>query len=1150
MALRVAAQQLRRHCGKMPSMPMPPDFRLYHSNALDVLAGVLAERLRAPLPGDDWLRPELVLVPQFSMRRWLQQFIAQRTGICANVRFLTPGEFVDAALAANLGAVDAGERLRPDTLRWSLLRLLREEPPAAWRGFVAGDAAAGGHAIGDGARKVWSLACALADTFEKYQVWRRDLLLRWEAGADADDPQAQLWRLVATGRAHRARRIGDYLLRFGAQAAQVPTGLPPRLSVFACQNVSPDVLQVIASQARAGLQEFYLHTPSRAYWGDLGRWACDYAPADDGAAFAGLAVAGMSATGNPLLAAWGQAERDFIATLGSGEAVHARYETPAFAEPQHSTLLGRLQSDVLENRSPEESLRGDPAWPRGPVDRADPSLQFHACHTRLREVQVLHDQLRALLEADAPSGGERLQPREIAVLAPDIDAYAPHIEAVFGGALGSARELPYTIADTSPLASEAMADALARLLDLPLRAPTLPEVLDLIAVPAVATRFGIDDAMRGHLQAWLQAAGARQGFDGDYDGNAYTFGFALERLLLGFASGSDDDIAGVAPWPELEGQSAAALDAFLQVIAPLRAAARDLSGPHPPQAWAARLERLLLALFGEEPPDPRDARTLARLRQAVMAFAQGASEAGFNAPVEHAIVRDQLLADLRSSDARAPFLSGGICFGRMVPMRLIPFRVICLLGMDDGAFPGNDARDPLNRITQALATRERRVGDPARRDADRYLFLQLFASAAQTFYLSWQGFDARDGSAREPASVVAELLDVAARYHACTPDDARAALVLRHALQPFSPAAFGAAHVDEAQGDPRRFSFDARWRIAQSTAIGAAPVFAPSPLAGMIHGDDEHGDDAPAASVDLNALRRALAKPQALYLREGLGLRLPVDEPPLDGHEPFGVPDALGMHGLHLQVFHAWLRDGVRPGLVALHAHLLARALVAPGADGRATLAAVLDFVEPFADTVLAAGFRGTGERVAVNLVLGDTALVGRLDCVHPQGLLRVALRQGGVHGGHVLRHRLDALVASALGLGTWQLQGGERKDEPPELAMLRGFSPDQARAALQSLLDLQWRMRRTPLPFLPKSGFALYGANDADDGMRAARDQWLGGDYVHAEADAATQLALRGRDPFVDRDPASRALFEAATAAIFAALTDATPFDAREVLP
>ncbi|GAA3912543.1 exodeoxyribonuclease V subunit gamma [Luteimonas lutimaris] len=1117
------------------------DFRLYHSNALDVLAGVLAEHLRAPAGGGDWLRAEVVLVPQFSMRRWLQQFLAERNGICANVAFLTPGELVDLALDANLGRVPEGDRLRPDSLRWSLLRLLGDAPPAAWRDFLAGDG-------GDG-RRAWSLACAQAEAFEKYQAWRRDLLLRWEAGAEPDDPQAQLWRQVAAGRAHRARRIGDYLARFGGAGARAPEGLPPRLSVFACQNVSPDVLQVIASQARAGSQQFYLHTPSRAYWGDLGRWAHDYVPADDGA----------FAAGNPLLAAWGQAERDFVAALGGGEAVHADYEAKAFVEPDRSTLLGRLQGDVLDNVEPLAGADAA-AWPRATVDRDDASLQFHACHTRLREVQVLHDQLRALLEAEAPAGGARLQPRDIAVLAPDIDLYAPHIEAVFGGALGSARELPYTIADTSPLADEPMADAFARLLDLPLRAPSLADVLDLVAVPAVAARFDIDDAMRGSLQAWLQDAGARAGFD-VVDGtaaavdaaDAYSLGFALERLLLGYASGDEGEIAGAAPWPALEGQSTQALDAFLRVVERLRLAASALAGPHSPQEWAARLERLLLEMFGDEPRDPADARTLARLRKALGDFAHGAAEAGFDAPVTHAVVRDHLLADLHDADARAPFLSGGICFGRMVPMRLIPFQVICLLGMDDGAFPGTDARDPLNRIVQGLASTERRVGDPARREADRYLFLQLFASAARTFYLSWQGFDARDGSAREPASVVAELLDTAVRYHAGDADTVREALVVRHALQPFSPAAFGAAHVDEATGDPRRFSFDQRWRIEVAPEMAALPAFAPR--------DGSTGGDVPAADgtqedgvLAIDALRRALANPPAHYLREGLGLRLPEDEPALDEHEPFGAPGPLAAHGLRVHAFEAWLRDGARPDASALHARLLARALVAPGADGVATLAALLDDVEPFAAAALDAGFRGDGEALPVRLPLAegdadDTVLVGQLRGVYPQGLLRVALRKGGMHGGHALRHRLDGLVAAGLGLRLHQLLPGERGGEPPALAEVLLPPVADARAALRALVALRRRMRIAPLPFLPKSGFELV-RDGQSDGLDAARKQWIGSDYMHAEVDAATRLALRGRDPFLDHDAGSLAALEAASRAIFDALFDGRAFDAREVLP
>ncbi len=1096
--------------------PAVPDFRLYHSNALEVLAGMLAARLQSPPADGDWMRSDLVLVPQFAMRRWLQQFLAERAGICANLRFLTPGEFVDHALDANLGAAPADGRLPPEQSRWRVLQALQSAPPPEYvRVLDARDPL-----------RAWQLANALADSFEKYQAWRRDLLLRWEAGAEPGDPQAQLWRAIAAGRAHRARRIGDYLLRFGADAAQVPCGLPPRLFVFACQNVSPDVLQVIASQSRAGEQEFFLHTPSGEFWKDvfgagIGRWGAGYVPGEDDAMFA--------AAGNPLLAAWGRAERDFVAALANGEAVHARHEVLAFATPSPAHLLGRIQADVLANLDPAQSLAGDLQWPRAGVERGDASLRLHACHTRLREVQVLHDQLRALFDADPA-----LQARDIAVLAPDIDLYAPHVEAVFGGALGSERELPYTIADTTPLASASLAVAFTRLLDLPLRPLAVAEALDLLAVPALAERFDIDAAARDSLRGWLDEAGARWALDGDErarhgaGGAAYTFDFALERLLLGYASGADDDIGGVAALPLLEGRASDVLDALLRLLAVLRGATHDLRDDKPPQEWARVLDALLLALCGEQPRDAGDRSVVQRLREAIAGFGDGASKAGFGMPVAHAVVRAELLSVLGQADARAPFLSGGICFGRMVPMRLIPFRVICLLGMDDGAFPARDARDPLNRIVQALETDERKVGDPSRRDADRYLFLQLLSSASDAFHVSWQGFDPRDGSAREPSSVVAELLDVAARYHA-DPAEARKQLVVHHALQPFSPAAFGAAHVDEAEADPRRFSYDTRWQAAAGTVPEAQPLlpFAPRPLVGA---------GGVAEPRSLEGLRGALNKPQAYWLRHGLRVRLPGDDPVADDHEPLGPPDALRNHQLREQVFAAWLQAGGRPSLDALHARLLARAQVPFGADGRSVLAGVLDEIAPFAGTALREGMQeATGSR-AYALDIDGVALSGMLEGVHPRGLFRAALRSGGLHGGHVLRHRLDALVAAMQGVPLLQLyaDGGEVK-----LVEHAPVQPDVARASLRALLALQRRMVIEPLPFLPKSGYAFVSAKSDEAGLKAAAGEWRGGWNGSGERSPATALALRGREPFVDGGNAAETRFASLSRAVFAALVD-----------
>ncbi|MGE8452617.1 MAG: exodeoxyribonuclease V subunit gamma, partial [Pseudomonadales bacterium] len=244
-------------------MSNAPDFRLYHSNALDVLAQLLAHALREPAPGQPLLAADIVLIPQVAMRRWLQSTLAAEYGVSANLEFLTPGEFVAKALKANV----PGERddLGASGLHWRLYGALTDSV------LMQKPAMAGLRAYldRDDPLRPWALAAELGGVFEKYQAWRRDWLLRWEDGAEPDDPQAILWRYIAGGQNYRARRINDYLARFEGAHQPLPQGLPQRLFAFATLNVSPDVLRVIATQARVGTLHFYMPTPTRSYWGDL-----------------------------------------------------------------------------------------------------------------------------------------------------------------------------------------------------------------------------------------------------------------------------------------------------------------------------------------------------------------------------------------------------------------------------------------------------------------------------------------------------------------------------------------------------------------------------------------------------------------------------------------------------------------------------------------------------------------------------------------------------------------------------------------------------------------------------------------------------------------------------------------------------------------
>lgn len=1085
-------------------MPARTDFRLYHANALEVLAGLMAAELRAPAPGQPLLAPDVVLIPQVAMRRWLQATLAQAHGVAANLEFLTPGEFVQRALDANVPG--AGEDLDAAALHWRVHAalahptLMRQPPMRPLRAYLDAGAA--------DPLRAWSLAGELAQALEKYKAWRRDWLLGWEAGQDPREPQALLWRHVAAGGAHRARRITAYLDGFGGDDASLPQGLPRRLFAFAILNVSPDVLRVIATQARVGTLHLYVPSQTRDYWGDLQRRRGGL---DDGGGE------------NPLLQAWGAAGRDFMAVLGGYEVVHPDVEIRGDADPLegggalHGGLLRRLQSDLFHRRpSPPPAPTADDPRTRLPaLRRDDPSLQVHACHTRLRELQVLHDQLRALF--DDPRFDPPLQPREVAVLAPDIDPYLLYLDAVFGGR-GRAdasfhQAIPYAVADASPLAGEPLAEVFLRLLGLPVARFGLAETLDLLASPPLAEAAGLDAAAFARLHAWLHAAGARWGIDAAHRArldapadDAYTWAFALDRLLLGHATGSDTAVKGrdgqlVAPLPALEGGALDALDTLVRLLRVLARHARLLDDTLPPDAWRERLLGLLDALLPRPPATPAAQRALDRLRALIDAFAADARRAGVDTPVAADVVRAHFAAALGEADTRAPLLTGGVSIGRMVPMRLLPFRVICLLGMDDGEFPRRDPAGGIDRLAAELGSARRRIGDRSTRDDDRFLFLQLFAAAQDVFYVSYQGADPRDGSAREPSVLVADLLAAVDAQHA-PGADAGQALVVHHPLQPFAPAAFGAGD------EPRRFSYRQQWWAAAS---GPSQRRVPLP---PWSGDDalpasDTGDD---GRVALDALGRFLRAPADAFLRQRLGMRL-ADVDTVEGDvEPLLAPGCgFVRQVLQRAVFDARLRGDDD---ATTHALLRARGLLPSGALGRRTLQDVRGQVDAYAQAF--ADWRGDAVASAPRreVALDGVTLHGRIADVYPHGIVR--LRFDPPAGASAIRNGLDWLLASAAGEGLPLVEFHDDAELGIGPHVRPALDPAQARAVVAQLLALRAKGLRQPLPFGPYSGWELFTAGDMARGLQKAAQRWHGSARSWGEGTGeALRLALRGRDPF-----------------------------------
>lgn len=1094
-------------------------FRLISGNRLDRLAALLGERLATPLDMDS-LAPDVILIPQPTLRHWLLQTLAERHGVAANLDLCTPSEFVWRLLRADRADLPDLSPWDREHLRWRLYALLGAEPgglpPPVRRHLrqAGGDSRDPvGHAVQTALARL-GLADALAGAFDKYQAYRPDWLRDWEGShpESRDDWQAQLWRQLRRRQPdpHRAALLGDWLARYDRDSPGAtgtpPPGLPPRLVAFGTIHVSPDVLHLLAVVGQWIDLDFHLPTPSAEYWGDVESLRERLRREGPQSLPAALADAQRD---NPLLMAWGAGGREIVAQLFAYDVLLPHTELECFVAPGRDTLLHRLQQDVLDRAAPVSSA----------FDPGDVSLQLHACHSKLREVEVLHDQLRGLLDDarfDPP-----LQPSEIAVLAPDIADYLPLARAVFGGiALDDPRWIPFSLADRPQVQSHPLVPLLPTLIGLADAPLTAGAFRDLLATPAVAHALALDDARRAKIDDWFTAAGVRWGEDehareraGAGRWREYSFEFGIERLLGGYAAGDDAVVeagtgtatAIVAPYPELEGADAEVLDRALALYRRLRLFTVWAREPHDAPTWRDQLAALLHDLLAPVAQDDAEAQARRLLLETLDDFASEAAEAG---PLPAALVQRALRDTLERASPHRPWLSGGVVFAGMVPLRTVPFRVICLLGLDADAYPRREPGDDINRLVDAIQGRApRRLGDRSVREDDRFLFLQLLCAAGDVFYLSYGGRDARDGSVREPSPVVAELLDAVEAMHG---EAVRDALCVEHPLQPFSSRAFGAG--DDGGIEPRRFSYRGEWRADAVDArdLRAAPAFVAEALP-MSMADGADDEERP----DRAALQRFFANPAKAWLRERLGLRLPEDANDVPDREPLGRDNLL-----RYQVLEALLaEDAAAAEDDAAPRRLRARGLLPTGRDGE-ELAADAGVDARSLREACSAAIDGASP----SLIEGDADLGidFRFDDVHDGR--RVLVTAGRFDGKRRLRAGIDhLLLASALGeaastrllgLETVKDKGGDAGRKKIVDIAWTGVSREQARERLATLLDLWREGQRAPLPFTPKAAYAyaeaLAGKGDVAGAWRKAHDAFAPHQFDGERDDPWLRLAFR----------------------------------------
>src|SRR4051812_47685279 len=765
-------------------LTLVPMLHVHRSERADALVAALRAILADP--PEDPFASEVVAVPTRGMERWLTQQAAahlgaspgREDGICANVLFPSPRRLVADAVAAASGVDPETDPWRPERAVWPLLEVIDAHRREDWLGPLNTHLCAGG----DSPLRARRFAAArhLAGLYDRYAANRPELLRAWAAGGGDGGWQAELWRRLAARlpEADPASRVDHACARVREEPALV--ALPDRFALVGLTRLPPAELAVLrALAAHRDVHLFLLH-PSPALWARVADVARGPVRRDDDPT--------ARLPRHPLLASWGRDAREMQLPLATEP--FADHHHPAAPPPD--TLLGRIQAGVREDRPP-----ADPA----PLDPADASLRIHSCHGRARQVEVVRDAVLHLLREDPT-----LEPRDVIVMCPDIEAFAPLIHATFGAGEvtdDEAEALPegvrptdlrVRLADRSLRQTNPVLGVVAQLVDLAGQRLTASQVLDVADREPVRRRFGFDDDDVSRLESWVSEAGIRWGLDAEHrapfkldkvpDG---TWRHGLDRLLLGVTMPEEGRglWSDVLPLDDVESGAIDLAGRFAELLDRLGAVLDALAAPKAVAAWATALADAADALTATP---PRETWPRTELQYLLDDLVEEATRGGTPSGVELSLPELRvLLADrLAGRPTRANFRTGHLTVCTLMPMRSVPHRVVCLLGMDDGAFPRKASRDG-----DDLVLGDPHVGDRDPRTEDRQMLLDALLAATDRLVVTFTGHDERTNTPRPPAVPVGELLDVIDRT-VRTPGGGRARdhVVVTHPLQPFDPRNF------------------------------------------------------------------------------------------------------------------------------------------------------------------------------------------------------------------------------------------------------------------------------------------------------------------------------------------------------------------------
>ncbi|MFY8273356.1 exodeoxyribonuclease V subunit gamma [Pseudoalteromonas sp. SSDWG2] len=1037
---------------------------IIQSNRMEILSAQLCAVLANP-SSDDIFAKELVLVHSPGMSQWLKLELTKTLGVCAQVDFPLPSSFIWSLYQQSLPDVPEESAFNKPNMAWKLFEILPaklgESNYEALAKYLADDE--------DGAKR-FALCEKIADVFDHYLMYRPHWLHTWQQGIDELDEvdishapwQSDLWRTLVLrvqelnqSPYHRANMHQGLL----DALAKGSVNLPPRICLFGISALAQTQLEIINAIAQHTEVLIFLFNPSEHYWGDLvdektlAKINSRYKVKPHLDALANEAH--YYIVGNPLLASWGKLGRDYLEQLIELDAKWL----DGFDNEFSNNLLGHLQQEVYDLAFKGQSLSEDNHWfvsdeGKIPLSKDDASFRIANCHTQLREVESLHDHLLREFAQDSS-----LTPKDIIVMMPDVGQYSAFIEAVFGGAKG-ARHIPYAIADLSIAQERPLLNALLTLAQLPFSRFGVSELVDLLHIEAISAQFELSENELMQCQVWLEQVGVKWGIDGEHKAQfnlptleLNTWELGLKRLLLGIAT-TDEPFAGIYPANAVEGMATQILSkllSFIQAMVAVRTSlVDDANVSLKVQVMRDAVERVFAT-------NALNANDLALIDKLLSNIEKHFDNGDYQGPISQRVFANLLLQGVQDKGVGQRFLMGQVNFCTLMPMRAVPFKKVCILGLNDADYPRNV--QPIGFDLVSYSTRKK--GDRSRRLDDRYLFLEALLSARQSVYLSYIGRSSRDNSERMPSVLVSELCEYLDR---CFEIDGHKCLVSQHFtdfhhLQPFHPQYY------EAGGKWQ--SFNPIWALPE-------PDAQPS----QQHQHDLI-NDVPTL-IELEALLKSATRPQHYFYQQILGVRLEEVGDIIDDNEHFDM-DPLARY----QLLDELLKSQVHNHKVDDEA-ILQRGVLPQGVLANLTLGQLKERVEPLANQVRMRIAGQTQSLVEVDTQLNGFNIQGWLGHVYDSQ--QIFYRSASIKPKDRINGFICHLLAQIMGNNVTTYVMG--LDEQVSFAPV---SVDAAKEMVSPWLQLYQQAHQQSPTFFPVSGWEWVKTQD----MNKANVKFVGSPYV-----------------------------------------------------